>query len=65
VPAADGVSELELLLKLPVPAELVAATLKIYVVPLVRPVTTALTDVEVPSLKVVQFVPPLEEYWTT
>ena len=48
----------------PVPAALVADTRKLYDVPLVRPVTVAEVDVEVPSENVVH-EPPLGRYSTT
>jgi hypothetical protein len=46
----------------PVPAAFMAATLNTYAVPFASPVTVALEEVEVPSVKVVQVVPPLDEY---
>ena len=46
----------------PVPAELTAATLNTYEVPLVRPVIVADVDALVPSLKVVHEAPLFEEY---
>jgi hypothetical protein len=49
----------------PVPTELTAATLKIYDVLLVSPVTVALVEVLVPSANVVQVDPLFEEYWIT
>ena len=46
----------------PVPALFTAATLNTYDEPLVKPVTVAVVDVDVPSAKVDQLVPELEEY---
>ena len=46
----------------PVPALLTAATLKIYDEPFVKPVTVAVVVVDVPSAKVDQLVPELDEY---
>ena len=48
----------------PVAAALVALTLKVYVVPFVRPVTTAEVAVEVPSTKV-DHEPPVGLYSMT
>ena len=44
------------------PALLIAATLKIYDEPFVKPVTVAVVAVDVPSAKVDQVVPVLDEY---
>jgi hypothetical protein len=49
----------------PVPAAFTADTRNVYSVPLARPVTVADVTVDVPSAKMVQLVPPLEEYSTT
>jgi hypothetical protein len=46
----------------PVPAAFIAATLNTYAVPFASPVTVALIALDVPSAKVVQVVPPLDEY---
>ena len=46
----------------PVPTEFTAATLKIYDVLLVSPVTVALVEVLVPSANVVQVDPLFDEY---
>jgi len=48
----------------PVPALLTAATLNTYDEPLVKPVTVAVVEVDVPSAKVDQLVPELDEYCT-
>ena len=48
----------------PVPAALVALTLNVYGVPLVKPVTVALAVVEVPSANVVHVVPFVEDSTT-
>ena len=48
-----GVTLLDALEYAPVPAALIAATLKVYAVPLVRPVTVAFRSVDTASLKVV------------
>jgi hypothetical protein len=49
----------------PVPAELVALTRKLYVVPLVRSVTVAEVDVDVPSANVDQDPAPSSWYSMT
>jgi hypothetical protein len=46
----------------PVPAMFTAATRKTYSVPFTKPVTVAARCESVPSAKVVQVVPPLDEY---
>ena len=48
----------------PVPTALVALTLNVYGVPLVKPVTVALAVVEVPSANVVHVVPFVEDSTT-
>jgi hypothetical protein len=48
-----------------VPTPFTAATRNTYAVPLVRPVTVAEVDVEVPSLNVVHVEPLLLLNWTT
>ena len=52
-------------LKLPVPTSFTAATLKIYAVPFVSPVTVAEVKVDVPSANGVQVVPLSDEYSTS
>jgi hypothetical protein len=49
----------------PWPTEFTAATLTMYAVPLMRPVTVADVAVLTPSLKVAQVLPANEKYWTT
>jgi hypothetical protein len=49
----------------PLPAALTAATRNRYSVPFANPVTAADVTADVPSAKMVQFVPPSEEYSTT
>ena len=46
----------------PVPAAFTAATLNVYVVPVLSPVTVADVAVEVPSANVVHVVPLSDEY---
>ena len=48
----------------PVPAALDALTRNVYAVPFVKPVTVALSNVDVPSANVVHVVPSVER-WTT
>jgi hypothetical protein len=59
-----GLTELLAVLYAPVPIPLIAATRKIYAVPLVSPVTVAVVAVEVPSVNVVQVDPELLLNWT-
>ena len=59
---ASGVTELEFVEYWPVNAAFLAATLNIYAVPLVRPVTVTDVPVETPSENVVQFEPLSLEY---
>ena len=49
----------------PSPALFLAATLKMYAVPFVRPVTVAEVAVEATRLKVVQVLPLSLLYWMT
>ena len=58
VPAV-GVTALEAVEYVPVPAALTPATRNVYAVLLVNPVTVALVDVDVPSLNVVHDDPEL------
>ena len=51
----DGVTELEAAEARPVPLPLVAVTVKVYAVPLVRPVTVQLVEL------LVQVFPPVDE----
>ena len=58
---ATGVTGLEVDENEPCPPTLIAATLKLYVKPFVRPVTVVEVEVDTPSVKVVQEPPLLLE----
>ena len=72
VPATDvgapggdtGVTADDAVDTVPVPAALVALTLNVYAVPLVKPVTVAAAVVDVPSVNVVHVVPFVEDSTT-
>jgi len=58
----SGVTEFDAAEYVPVPMLFLPATLKIYAVPFVKPVTVTEVAVETVSVKVVQLLPLLLEY---